>query len=71
MREQAWDGDLHSPVPVAWVHYRQLDDRFTIDPECSFGCDESLMVDDRMPYIPARPEPHHTTVTGHARRHGA
>jgi hypothetical protein len=23
--EQAWDGDLHSPVPVAWVHYRQLD----------------------------------------------
>ncbi|WP_030453280.1 hypothetical protein [Herbidospora cretacea] len=27
VRDQAWDADLRSPVPVAWVHYRQLDEQ--------------------------------------------
>jgi hypothetical protein len=26
VNEQAWDADLHTASPVAWVHYRQLDE---------------------------------------------
>jgi hypothetical protein len=27
VEEQPWDGDLHIASPVAWVHYRQLDEQ--------------------------------------------
>ncbi|MEV0169108.1 hypothetical protein [Nonomuraea fuscirosea] len=42
VREQAWDGDLHSPVPVAWVHYRQLDDDSYLLMRLLPRCAESL-----------------------------
>ncbi|MEV6863343.1 hypothetical protein AB0M44_20355 [Streptosporangium subroseum] len=40
--EQAWDGDLHTPIPVAWVHYRQLDEESYLLMRLLPRCAESL-----------------------------
>ncbi|MEU1734202.1 hypothetical protein [Streptosporangium sp. NPDC020145] len=42
VREQAWDGDLHSPVPVACVHYRQLNEESYLLMRLLPRCAESL-----------------------------
>ncbi|MGI5292804.1 hypothetical protein ACQEVF_57165 [Nonomuraea polychroma] len=42
MNEQAWDGDLHTASPVAWVHYRQLDEDSYLVMRLLPRCAESL-----------------------------
>lgn len=40
--QQTWDGDLHTTSPVAWVHYRQLDEHSYLAMRLLPRCAESL-----------------------------